>query len=98
MDFEQLDNSGIIYFPCKGKIPSVKEWQKLTTSKKVKEKSNYGVLCGKVSGITIIDIDNKSDAMIKNGVDIWNLLLKQFNDGTALETPTVKTGSSGLHI
>ena len=58
MDFDQLDKANIIYFPCKGKLPSIKQWQTLSNSKKIKEKSNYGILCGKNSNITVIDIDN----------------------------------------
>lgn len=98
MDFEQLDKANIIYFPCKGKLPAIKEWQKLTNSKKLKDTKNYAVLCGKSSNITVIDIDNKADGLVKNGLEFWNVLLKRFNNSEDLETPMVKTGGGGFHL
>lgn len=98
MDFDQLDKANIIYFPCKGKLPAIKQWNQLTNSKKIKEKTNYGILCGKSSNITVIDIDNKSDKLIKNGMDFWTVLKKVFNNSEELETPIVKTGRGGLHL
>jgi hypothetical protein len=98
MDFDQFNSYNIIYFPCVGKIPSIKKWQDLTAAKVAKGKSNYGILCGQASNITVIDIDLKADGIIKNGMDIWNMLKNQFNNGEDPETPIVKTGSGGFHI
>ena len=98
MDFKQYDKNNLIYFPCNGKHAIVPAWQKLTKSKKENTATNYGILCGKASNITVIDIDVKGDMLIKSGLKLWTLLKQVFNNCEELETPIVKTGSGGLHL
>jgi hypothetical protein len=99
IDFDQFDNHNLIYFPCNGKLPLIKNWQNLDAPKKQKEKSNYGILCGKKSNICVVDIDNKEEEGTINGVEFWNKLIHQFNNGEDFpETPVVKTGKGGYHV
>jgi len=98
-DLKQFDKAGLIYFPLNFKKPTIAEWSKLKKSKKDTTSTNYGILCGEKTGITVIDIDNKPDTLkVKNGVNFWNLLLKKFNNNEDLITPIVKTGGGGYHI
>lgn len=75
------------------KIPCQKEWTKIskkTCIDKLINKQNIGILTGKTSDITVIDIDIKDD-----GLKIWKKLIKKHGE---IKTPTVKTGSGGLHL
>lgn len=98
MDFRQLDDNGIIYFPCNGKKPAIAKWSELVASKKGRGNCNYGILCGNASGLTVVDLDKKSGDGVQSGVEFWDELLDQYNEGDALRTPTVKTGTGGYHI
>lgn len=58
---------GIKVFPCKGKVPAIKSWQQMATSDAEKisalfaiQHTGIGMACGELSGITVIDIDNKN--------------------------------------
>jgi hypothetical protein len=42
-----------------GKKPITKEWQQLTKSITIRNQENTGVVCGKVSNLTVIDFDHK---------------------------------------
>ncbi len=75
------------------KIPVRKQWSKITKDNalgKIVDNVNLGVLTGKVSNITVIDIDVKD-----NGLSTWNKLIKQYGDIN--NTPVVKTGNGGYH-
>lgn len=89
-----------ITFPCNKKIPAVKEWNKLTT--KVPHECDYGILCGRVNNLTIIDCDllKQEDDPDKYmcGVQVWNSLCEQNTFLKHLELPVVKTKSGGLHL
>ena len=62
---------GYIPIPCnKNKIPSCQAWQKINKESclsKIKSNNNIGILTGKISGITVIDIDVKD-----KGLEVWN--------------------------
>ncbi len=66
---------GLKVFPVKGKVPAIKDWQKLADSEpdKIKELFKYphtgiGLACGGISSVTVIDID------AKNGVNGFETL------------------------
>ena len=71
------------------KRPYLKEWQKLTKSKKGRDGDNIGAITGKVNNITVIDIDKKD-----NGMKIFKKWIKEYGE---IDVPTVKTGD-GLHL
>jgi phage/plasmid-associated DNA primase len=83
-----------VTMPVSGKKPVLKGWNKLTESAPVKDGDNVGVVCGKSSNLTVIDVD-KSD----NGLAAWRYILKQLKKKKIkLDTPTVRTGGGGLHL
>lgn len=69
------------------KKPYIKEWQKITKSKKTRPNDNIGVLTGKVSNIIVVDID-------KGGLDFWRKCIRKYGK---IDTPTNKTGD-GYHL
>lgn len=88
--YKKYQEKGFVTIPLNKKIPYIKEWQKITESKEIKNKDeNIGVLTGKVSNITIIDIDIQDD-----GMKMWNKLISIYGD---IETVKVKTVNNGLH-
>lgn len=72
------------------KYPYLKNWQKITKSKTIHEGENVGALTGKVSNITVIDIDKKD-----NGIITWNKLISCYPE---FKTATVKTPFGGIHV
>jgi hypothetical protein len=90
----------IITFPCNGKIPSIKDWQKLSKTKK--SSGNYGVLCGRLSGITVIDLDKLKDKDNNHidGVKFFNKVLNDTlgDEAEFFNVPTVKTPTGGRHL
>jgi hypothetical protein len=64
---------------------------KITSAiKRTNEALNVGVLCGKASGIVVLDIDVKKD-----GLEDWLSITK---DMPKIDTFTVRTGGGGLHL
>lgn len=58
-----LKARGFVLHPLKGKIPQLKEWQKLKETPEIIDNhfengGNVGAVCGKVSNITVIDLDS----------------------------------------
>ncbi len=56
------------------KIPLEKQWPTINKNnclEKIRDNSNIGILTGKISNITVIDIDIKD-----NGLETWNKLLE----------------------
>ncbi len=79
--------------PLIGKAPMLKKWNQFdhTPDRSVFSLDrNIGILCGRVSGITVLDIDVK-DA----GLDIWKKIECVY---PSFMTPTVRTPSGGLHL
>ena len=83
-----IENKFLIH-PCDGKKPITKNWNNLSKSVKIINNYNTGIITGKVSNITIVDIDIKD-----NGLETWNKLINEFGD---INTVKVKTPSGGLH-
>jgi putative DNA primase/helicase len=59
----ELQARGFVLHPLKGKIPLLQGWQKLTETpvqieKHFEDGGNVGAVCGKVSDITVIDMDS----------------------------------------
>ncbi len=78
--------------PLRGKIPILKKWNELdhTPDYNVFKNKNIGVLTGKVSKITILDIDYND-----NGMKTWKLLTSLY---PKIITPICITPNKGLHI
>lgn len=77
----------MIVFPLNPgtKIPAIAGWSQLTEPLDIPEGHNYGILCGPLSGIFVVDID----AYKGQSTDLpdW-----------APETYTVRTGRGGYHL
>ncbi|MGL5961894.1 MAG: PriCT-2 domain-containing protein [Cetobacterium sp.] len=92
-----------ITFPCIGKRPCTTKWNTLTKSvPKKKENPNYGILCGKINDLIVIDCDllksKESSDKYLCGVKAWNILCDQFSVLKSMNIPTVQTKSGGLHL
>jgi hypothetical protein len=95
-----IDKFNWIIIPLKpsGKIPSIKNWTSIESPTEClplfqdKMNPNYGILCGKKSGVFIIDVDVKS-----NGLQTLSELLKKYNV-MQIDTVTCKTASGGYHF
>jgi hypothetical protein len=93
-------SKGLVPLPLvpKGKFPSVEGWQQRNlnseiTAKAFAAKNNIGILCGEVSGIFVLDIDNKD-----RGVEIYNRLLLERGIAENDLTLVATTGSGGKHL
>lgn len=88
---EKLINEDFIIFPCKNKIPSNYDWNKLTKSDSsmITQDDNIGIVCGSKSKILVIDVDFK---YIAN----WNKLLEK-NNTEDINTLRVKSANNGKH-
>src|SRR5271165_1627217 len=84
-----------LIIPLDGKKPIIAGWQKLNEQLCLDNHGgNIGVLCGKVSGITIIDIDKPKGGEIDGEVFINKL----FEDNGYLHFgPIQRSGSGALH-
>ncbi|MGL5962531.1 MAG: PriCT-2 domain-containing protein [Cetobacterium sp.] len=91
-----------ITFPCNGKRPCTTKWNALTKSVPMKEGYNFGVLCGKINDIIIIDCDllkpKESNKKYLCGVEAWNILCEMFTILKTMSIPIVQTQSGGLHL
>lgn len=94
-DYKKLYDYGFSIIPLKpcDKLPKIKwtKYQKERPSEEqitrwfgVKDKPNVGIVCGKVSGITVLDIDNKEKG-------------KKILEKISPNTPVVET-ANGYHI
>lgn len=98
MDFSKMQEFSDLYnddmewvtMPLNGKKPTTTGWQNLTESVEVSQGQNIGIVCGAASNLTVVDIDIKD-----KGMEIWERLITAID---IPETPTVKTGSGGLHL
>ncbi len=82
-----------ITIPLNGKRPFFKKWTELDHTPKdwnVFNNKNMGVLTGKPSKITVLDIDYQD-----NGMAHWNKIKKLY---PTIITPIVSTPGKGLHI
>jgi hypothetical protein len=84
------DNLDWVFMPINGKKPLLNEWNKLTKSVKPSSNQNIGIITGSVSNVCVIDIDVKD-----RGMEIWESIKTLIQ---IPQTPTVRTGSGGLHL
>jgi hypothetical protein len=84
------DDAGFLYIPLNGKRPMTPAWQDIKKSLPIRKGQNIGIVCGKESNITVVDIDTKD-----KGMEIWNRIIALLDVPL---TPTVVTGSGGLHL
>ena len=89
-ELELYQRKRFIYIPLNGKVPYIKNWNRVSKSIDIPEGKNVGILTGKPSNITVIDIDYKD-----NGMRIWNALSKLY---PSFKTPIVITPNGGLHL
>ncbi|CCV02478.1 Primase [Armadillidium vulgare iridescent virus] len=98
-----------ITFPCNGKRPCTTKWNTLVKSvarssvgTKKEGTPNYGILCGKVNNIMVVDCDllktKESKAKYLCGVEAWGIICEQFPGLKTMSVPTVQTKSGGLHL
>ena len=83
---------GWVCMPLSGKKPIIDGWQKLKTSEHIRswnKTDNIGLVTGAVSGVIVLDIDNKD-----GGVEDWNRYVAI--NGEPL-TMKVRTGGGGFH-
>lgn len=83
---------GWVVIPLRDKIPLLKGWNIMDSTPKlyhVFNGKNIGVITGRRSGITVVDIDIKDD-----GLKHWKQLIKMYPDFT---TVCCKTPSGGFH-
>jgi hypothetical protein len=83
----------MVVIPLNGKRPFFKNWTQLDhipDDYSVFDNRNMGILTGKASKITVLDIDVQNGGMVH-----WNKIKKMY---PAIVTPMVKTPSKGLHI
>ena len=92
--------------PLNGKIPIVKGWNTRTKSDLEayceKHTGNFGIACGRQSGIIVIDCDiPRENTNSSNGNDDWQLLLEKYNNGKQLFHDNCvedKSGSGGRRL
>lgn len=92
-DLLKLKGYRFVVMPLNGKVPILRRWNKLTHTPEqdyIFKDRNFGVVTGSISRITVLDIDVKD-----NGIKVWKNLSSSY---PAIETPTVKTPSGGLHL
>lgn len=86
--------SNFVSIPCNSnKEPTRKAWTEINKDNcldKMYDHENIGILTGLVSGITVVDVDVKD-----HGLETWNKLIQKHGE---VLTPTVRSGSGGLHL
>ena len=90
---EYYNEKGFVCIPLDQKRPTLRRWNTITKTPDklvVFQNRNIGVLTGRISGITILDLDVKN-----NGIKMWNKIQTLY---PSFKTPTVKTPSKGLHL
>lgn len=89
LPWQYYDLFNFISIPMLKKRPYIKKWQLFTKTVHARNvNENIGILTGKVSGITVVDIDIKD-----NGLLFWKNIAQP-----EIITPTVVTSTGGLHL
>ena len=87
---EVYNKKKFITIPLNAKFPYIKNWNNFTKPVHVPNGKNVGILTGKSSGITVLDIDNGNE-----GLKTWNIISKLYPN---IITPTCKTASGSIHL
>lgn len=56
--------------------------------------NGIAIITGKISGVTVFDIDNKNEKDSNNGFIWWNKMIEKYGE---IKTWRVKTGNNGYH-
>ncbi len=89
----KLSSLGFVVLPLDDKRPILKGWNKIEKTPErlyVFENRNLGIITGRLSGVTILDIDLKD-----GGMELWINISSAYPD---IITPIVQTASGGIHI
>lgn len=99
----ELYRAGYKVIPLKGKIPVLKEWQKYYSTPKSEAEivelfkstgaDNVGMVTGKISGVTVVDIDYTNKDGSKKFKTTLQDFLKQYPTDVVVET-----GSGNHHL
>lgn len=100
--YKLFDNMGIIYYPSKAneKAPIIKGYNKIDKSVVPLIDQNICFMVRKEANLFVLDIDNKLDESHNgtiNGLDMWNKVLQEYNQGNEIDTVIVETASGGRH-
>jgi hypothetical protein len=82
-----------VVIPLNGKRPFFKNWSTLDHTpldRSVFDHKNIGILTGRSSKITVLDVDSQD-----GGMTLWNKIRKLY---PTILTPTVATPGHGVHI
>jgi len=84
--------------PINSKVPTV-QWKNEENYTKVidTKKYNYGIPCGKINNLIVIDLDlekEKEGELIQSGIEKFNEYIKQYGE---FNTLTIKSRSGGIH-
>lgn len=90
IDLYNTNKFVVIPLRSNSKAPYIEKWPDIKKSMEIPVGNNVGVIAGKRSNITVLDIDKQDD-----GLKYWKHILK-YND--KFVTPIVKTPNGGLHI
>lgn len=90
LPFQYYNNLHFITLPVNNKVPFLKNWNTLTkTVHPTSTLQNIAVLCGKISGISVLDFDSPE------AINLFNDLCKTHN--YTVNTPVILT-KKGMHI
>lgn len=88
----------LLGFPLvnKKKVPAIKEWQAQDEYRTLGNiiTQNKGVVCGRPNRLLVVDCDVKG---VKNGIEQFTKLMREFGYENVPETLTVSTPSGGIH-
>ena len=91
LPWQYYDLFNFVSIPMLKKRPYIKKWQLFTKTVHSRNiNDNIGILTGKTSGITVVDIDIKD-----NGLVFWQNIKNEYPE---IITPTVITSTGGLHL
>ena len=86
--------------PVNGKIPLIKDWNEKSKNDLyaqcealIHAGKNVGIVCGQASKVIVLDVDTQH-----NGMNNYQQLLNEYNEGQELDTCMSITGSGGRHI
>ncbi len=81
----------LIHMPLRGKVPVYNGWTAFTKSPIFKNlRLNIGIITGKISGVSVVDIDTKDDGKLT-----YEAIKMLIGDDKPV---VVRTGSGGLHL
>lgn len=100
----RVTDAGLKILACRGKKPA-DAWTDIVCKKgksmKIGDGMNYGIACGAVNGLYVVDCDKLKPDCNQNafisGVKVMEMICDTFGDGISFHVPKVKTPSGGQH-